>query len=125
MAFADTESITVTTNSSGDATAYTTKEFSGPVRVAIYTKNNYANGVDFTITGDVTGQTIWVGTDVNASTTVCPKQATHLNSSGAAALYASGGTAVLADVVLSNERIKVVVAQGGNATSGAFRFVVG
>lgn len=125
MAYAETESVSVTTDASGDATSYTTALYTGVVRAVVYTKSTYDNGVDFAITGEKTGQVIWTGTDVNASTTVCPKQATHLNTSGAAALYAAAGSAVLADVVLANERIKIIVAQGGNAKVGAFRVVIG
>ncbi len=124
MAYADTESVTIAVDASGDATAYTTKLYTGVVRAVSYTKSNYANGVDFAITGDVTGQTVWTENDVNSSKTVCPKQATH-STAGVASLYAAGGTAIQADVVLVNERIKFVISSGGVSTSGAFRVIVG
>lgn len=124
MAYAETESVTVTTDASGDATSYTSSLYTGSVRAMIYTKSTYDNGVDFTITGEKTGQTIWTEADVNASKTICPKQATH-STAGVASLYVAAGTAVQADVVLVNERIRIVIAQGGNAKAGAFRVVIG
>lgn len=124
MAYAETESVTIAVDASGDATAYTSKLYTGVVRAVIYTKTDYANGVDVAITGETTGQAILTGTDVNATATFCPKQAVH-TTAGAAALYAAGGVAVLADIVLVNERIKFVVSSGGVSKTGAFRVVVG
>ncbi len=124
MAYAETESVALTTDGSGDCTAYTTKLFTGVVRAVIYTKTNFDNGVDFVVTGETTGQIIWDADDVNASTVACPKQATHLNTTGAAATY-DGTRAALADIVVVNERLKIVVASGGAAKTGAIRVVVG
>lgn len=122
--FAQQETITVTTDASGNATAFTANDYSGVVRAVVYTKVGFSNGSTFTITGNTSGQTIWTQTGVNASTTVCPKQATH-STAGVAALYAAAGTAVNADVVLASEKIKIVISGGGNAVTGTFCFVVG
>ncbi len=43
---------------------------------------------------------------------------------GVAALYASGGTAVNDRIALGRDRVKIAIAQGGNAKSGAFHIVV-
>lgn len=123
MSFAQTESVTIATNASGDATAYTTGVFTGRVVNIIYTKDTYDNGVDFTITTDVTGQNLWVDTNVNASETVAPMQPTH-DSTGAASLYAAAGEPVETGIYCVNERIKFVVAQGGNTKSGSFRVII-
>lgn len=45
--------------------------------------------------------------------------------SGVAALYAAAGTAVNDGIAVAKDRIKIVVAQGGNVKSGAFHVVVG
>jgi len=118
--------INLTCDSGGACTAYSDDVgVGGEIKQVKYTKTNFSDGVDFVVTGETTGVNIWTENDVNATATRCPRQATHLNTSGAAALYASGGTAVLAPVVISNERIKVVIASGGNATTGAVDVWVG
>lgn len=123
MSFAQTESVTVTTDSGGDATAYTTGVFTGRVVNIIYTKDTYDAGVDFTITTETTGQNLWVDTNVNASETVAPMQPTH-DSTGAASLYAAGGEPVETGIYCVAERIKIVVAQGGATKTGAFRVII-
>jgi hypothetical protein len=55
---------------------------------------------------------------VTASAVMSPAQAVHLNTSGAAQ------TGVLQQMFVCNERIKIVIAQGGNVKSGAFRVIV-
>ena len=44
---------------------------------------------------------------------------------GTASLYAAGGKAVQDHVVLAGERIKIVIASGGNAKSGTFTVIYG
>jgi hypothetical protein len=114
--------VSVTTDASGDATAYS-PVLSGYVHQVQYVKTDYADGVDFTITGETTGQTIWTQSNVNAAAVVAPRQATH-STAGVAALYASGGTAVNDRVAVSRERVKFVIAQGGNVKTGAFHITV-
>ena len=122
MSFARTESVTVTTDASGDATAYTSGVYNGKVSIVAYTKSDYDNGVDFVVSGEVTGQLIWDEDNVNSSKTVAPRQASH-TIAGIASVYA-GTDGALTDIFVVNERIKFVVAAGGNAKSGAFRVVV-
>lgn len=119
--------ITVVTNASGDGTGYSSGNANGRIAAVRYVKagsGNYDNGVDFVITGETTGVAILTGTDVNASATSAPMQATH-SVANAAALYAGGGTAVNAPIPIANERIKVVVAQGGDTKTGVFYVWVG
>lgn len=122
MGFANRITVTVTTDASGDATAYTTV-VTGKLSQIRYVKSDFDAGVDFTITAEATGETLWAQNDVNASATVAPRQATH-STAGVAALYAAAGSAVLDKIALANDRIKIVVAQGGNAKSGTFHFVM-
>lgn len=115
-------SVAVTTASDGTATAYS-PVLSGYINQIQYVKTDFADGVDFTITANDTGQTIWTESDVNAAKVCFPRQATH-TTAGVAALYASGGTAVLAPIALGRDKVKIVIAQGGNAKSGTFHIIV-
>lgn len=116
--------VSVTTDGSGAATAYS-PPINGILHSVSYVKdagaNPFANGVDFTITKDSTGEGIWTESDVNATAHRSPRAATHTNA-GAAALYASGGVAVLDKIAVAREKIKIVIAQGGATKVGAFHF---
>jgi hypothetical protein len=114
--------ITVTTASDGTATAYT-PFLSGYINQINYVKTDYANGVDFTITAEDTGETIWAESDVNASKVCLPRAATH-STVGVAALYAAGGTAVTDRIALGRDRVKIVLAQGGDTKTGVFHVTV-
>lgn len=114
--------VTVTTAADGTATAYTPR-LSGKIQQIEYVKNDFASGVDFTITGEATGINLWTESDVNASAVRAPRQATH-SQAGAASLFAAGGTAVQDRIGLASDRVKIVIAQGGNAKTGAFHVVI-
>lgn len=122
MSYAQRITVAVTVDASGDATVYS-PVVTGKVSAVHYVKDDFADGVDFTITSESTGQSIWTESNVNASASRAPRQATH-STAGAAALYASGGAAVLDQICLAHDRIKIVVAEGGNATSGSFVFIL-
>lgn len=109
--------VTATCNASGAATAYTDFPVWGEVVSIAYVKNNYANGVDFTITGETTGVSLWTDLDINASEIVYPRVLESSNTDGSALTTRQG-------VVLAGERVKIVIASGGNATSGTFRVIV-
>lgn len=110
--------VIVTTDGSGDATAYTGK-VSGFVHQIQYVKTDFTDGVDFTITTETTGQTIWTEANVNASAVKAVRQPTY-TTAGVASLYASGGVAVNDRVAVGHERIKIVIASGGAAHTGTF-----
>jgi hypothetical protein len=114
--------VAVTTAADGSATAYT-PYLSGYLHQIQYVKNNFTDGVDFTITAEATGETLWTEANVNAAAVKAPRQATH-STAGVAALYAAGGTAVADRVALSRDRVKIVIAAGGNATTGTFYVTV-
>lgn len=114
--------VPVTTASDGSATAYT-PYLSGKVISIRYVKTDYADTVDFTVTADVTGEGIWTEENVTASATRHPRAATH-STAGATALYASGGTGVLAPVALGRDRVKIAVANGGDTKTGTFHVTV-
>jgi hypothetical protein len=114
--------VQVTTYGAGAATAYS-PYLSGYIHEIHYVKTDYTDGVDFTITAEATGETIWTQADVNASAVKAPRQATH-STAGVAALYAAGGTAVNDRIALGRDRVKIVLAQGGAAKTGNFHIVV-
>ena len=118
-------SATVVTDGSGNATAYI-GPLSGLVNQIQYVKDgtiNYTDGVDFTITIEGTGQTLWTQSDVNASSLIAPRMGTH-STAGVAALYASGGVAVNDKIAISRDRIKIVIGSGGASKSGQFVVIV-
>lgn len=116
--------VTVTTAADGSATAHT-PPIAGKLHSISYVKdggaNPFANGVDFAITKESTGENIWTESDVNATAHRSPRAPTH-SQAGVAALFASGGTAVGDLIAVARERIKIVIAQGGNTKVGAFHF---
>lgn len=114
--------VPVTVNASGDATAYSPPLYGSLVSFN-YVKSTYSNGVDFTITAETTGETLWTESDVNATATRYPRAATA-STAGVASLYAAGGTAVNAKIALGGDRVKIVVASGGNATTGTFHITI-
>lgn len=116
---------TVTTAADGTVTAYTLR-ISGKLHSVSYVKPgaaSYTDGVDFTITRELTGESIWTEANVNASASRYPRVPTH-DGVGAASLFAAAGEPVEDRIGLGNERIKIVLAQGGNAKVGAFYFLV-
>lgn len=114
------QTVTVVTDSAGAAT-----EYSGKVRGRLlfvrYAKTDYTDGVDFTITTEDTVQNVWVELNVNASKNVSPRAGVDDTAGVAATL---NGTQLMRDYVFcSNERIKIVLASGGNAKTGKFIIV--
>ena len=115
--------VALTTDASGDVTGYT-PVVTGRVLQIHYVKTDFANGVDFNITAEATGQQLWVQADQNASAIKAPRQPTY-DGVGAASLYAATGEPVEDHIYLAKDRVKIVIAQGGNAKSGTFHVVIG
>lgn len=116
------QKITVTTAADGTATAYSPR-LSGKIHSIHYVKGDFTDGVDFAITAEATGENLWTEQNVNASTVRYPRAATHSNAGGAA-LFATGGTAVLDKPGIANDRVKIAIAQGGAGKSGTFHVLV-
>lgn len=114
--------VAATSNSGGAATVYT-PYLTGYIESIQYVKTDYANGVDFTITAEATGEAIWVEQDVNAAVTKLPRAATH-DVTGVAAVYASGGSAVNDRIALARDRAKIVLASAGDTKTGSFVVIV-
>lgn len=114
--------IPITVDASGDAEVYTPALY-GHLESFRYVKDDFTDGVDFVCTLETTGETLWAEDSVNASATRYPRAATH-STAGAAALYASGGVAVLDRIAIGGDRIKIVVDGAGNATSGTLHVTI-
>ncbi len=122
MSYARRESVTLTTNS-GAVTGYipsgSKQRLTGAVLAIIYTKDDFADGVDFAITSEATGQSLWTDTNINAAETVYPLATGNLGATGAASVL------IEVPIVIAEDRIKIVVTSGGTAKSGTFTAIVG
>lgn len=114
--------VPVAVDASGDATVYS-PYLSGRVSSIHYLKTDYADTVDFTITAEATGESLWTEANVTASKHCRPRGATHSNA-GVAALYAAAGTAVNDKIALGRDRVKIVLASGGVSKTGTFHIVM-
>ncbi len=123
MSFAQRLVVSVTTAADGSATVYSDPIAYGKLSQIRYVKTDFADGSTITVTAEATGETLWTESSVNASATRAPRQATH-STAGAAALYAAAGTAVNDKIAIVNDRIKIVIASGGNTKTGTFHFVL-
>ena len=114
--------MTVVSDGAGAATAFS-PYLSGYIHAIHYIKTDYAAGVDFTITAEATGESIWTQLDVDATVTKAPRQITH-STLGAPALYVAAGTNVNDRIVISRDRVKIVLAAAGATKTGKFIIVV-
>jgi len=119
----EAHTVTLTTNGAETATGYTPVT-TGKIQSISYIKTDFTNGVDFAITTETTLQNVWVETNVDASETVAPRQPTR-DYAGAASLYAAAGEPVEDHIWLGNERLKIVVTNGGATKTGTFIVIVG
>lgn len=118
--------VTATTDGSGVVTAYSPR-LSGLLYAIHYVPDGttpYDNTVDMTITSEATGQSLVSRTNVSAAFVANPRVPTA-DAAGTASLYASGGTAIQDKIALGNDRVKIVLAQGGAAKTGTFHVLVG
>ncbi len=121
--YTELHAVEVTTDAEGAATAYTSRPVSGRVLAVIYEKTDFANGVDFDVTTERSGQTVWSEDNVNAAKICYPRAQVHTTAGVAATL--DGTRAMLEPVVAGEERLKIVVAQGGAAKQGTFKILIG
>lgn len=111
-------SVDLVSDGSQVGTAYS-PYISGYIESIQYVKTDYADGVDFTITAEATGETIWTESNVNAAVVKRPRAATH-STAGVAALYVAAGTAVNDRIALGRDRVKIAIAQAGATKTGTF-----
>lgn len=106
-------SATITTTSGGAATVYLGSTLTGRVHAIKYAPGTIATGAGLTITGETTGVAIMTKASAGTSTVwYYPRAFANKVTDGAAF------TDVTEDVRILKERIKVVVADGGNVTTG-------
>ena len=117
MSYIQRLAVPVVTAANGSTTAYSAV-VSGNLSQIRYVKDTFDNGVGFTITNETTGETLWTEASVNASATRAPRQPAH--STVGAAL----GATIVDKVALANDRVKIVIASGGDAKSGTFHIVL-
>ena len=111
--------VNITTATDGAATAYS-PTVTGRIGAVIYTKDGttpFASTADITVTAEATGEAIWTGTNVNASVTERPV---------APATTTTGANSTITEtpIWLANDRVKIVVAQGGNTKVGSIQIIV-
>lgn len=118
----------VLTASDGSATVYSSLPVTGEVlgvRYVPHATSPLDTGADITMTAETTTQDILAMTNIGTSAfSKAPQQAVH-TPAGAQSVFASGGEIVRTRIALANERIKLVVASGGNAKQGTFYVWVG
>jgi hypothetical protein len=119
--------ISVLTNASGDFTGYS-PVVSGEVRQVRYTPDGTVpldTGADLDITGEDSGIVIVNKDNIGtAAFDVAPRIATH-DTALAASLFAATGEPVEDRIAVAGERLKLVIAQGGNAKAGRFDIWIG
>lgn len=103
---------TITTDASGDATVYLGSRLRGRVHAIKYIKGTLDAGTDLVITGETSGVAILTDSPA-ADEWLYPRAFANAVTTGAA------GTVAQEPVHVLNERIKVVVAQGGNGGVGS------
>lgn len=114
--------VPVTVDENGDAEVYS-PVLSGKLISIRYVKDDFAgDDLEFEITAEGSGETLWAEEDVTASATRYPRTATHSVAGAAADYEAESGEPVLTPIALSQDRVKVVVAGAGDETSGTFHF---
>ena len=125
--FVERHEVAVTTTSGGAATGYT-GVVSGRVLAIRYVPDGTSpldTGFDATITCDVSGLPIITVTNGGLSALSLAPRAATVTVANAAALYAAGGTAVNDLIPVAAERVKIVIAQGGDTKAGTFHVYIG
>ena len=120
--FAQRHVVSLTTDASGDVTGYAPSS-TGRVLGIRYVKTDFDNGVGFTITAEATGQAILTLTNQNSSGSFYPRVPVQDDAGADATL--DGTRKMREPVVIVNDRVKIVVASGGNAKTGAVHVLIG
>lgn len=115
--FVQKKTIALTGSADGTGTFYS-EVVTGKIVNVSYVKPGstpLADTVDMAVTVEGTGQAVLSQDNVVASFSLNPRCATH-DVLGVASLYAAGGEPVEDYIFVANDRIKVVLAQAGDAT---------
>ena len=112
-------SVAVVTDADGDATAYT-PALNGMVRSVRYVKpdsGGLADGTDIDIVTDKGAVVVWDKDNLAASAVIYPMVPAQDNTGADVA-------GSYAPIPVCDERIKITVANGGNAGAGTFEFLI-
>ena len=103
------KSVIITVDASGDGVGYIAPDKAhGFIQTIRYVKDDYANGIDVAITGEMSGLPILTVTNMDATATFLPRAAS-CDIVAAASLFAAAGEPVEGLITIANERIKFVV----------------
>lgn len=125
MSFIQRHQIDVTTDGSGAAVVKSPR-VNGKVAAIHYVADGttpFDNTVDFTITSEATGETIWAESNITASKSCYPRAGIH-TTAGVASLFAAGGLPVLDKIAVADDLVVFTIAQGGASKIGRFFLVV-
>jgi len=113
-------STAITTAADGSATVYLGSKIRGYLVALVYRPGTIVTGADLTITGETTGVPILTKSNLGTANSFLYPRAlpTSANSSTGAL-----GTVPSERIPLFNERIKVVVAQGGDTLTGSIEAI--
>lgn len=112
-------SVAIVTDESGDAVAYT-PALNGVVRSVRYikpTSGGLADGTDIDIVTDKGAVVVWDKDNLDASKVIYPMVQAQDNAG-------TDVTGSYAPIPVCDERIKITVANGGNAGAGTFEFLI-
>lgn len=116
MTFVRSETVDVTTNSSGESTGFTAN-VTGLVQAVEYVPNTLSSAAAVTVKGENSSRQILTVATLSSSPGIWyPRQPTHRSTSGST----FGGEA---QVPIANERVRFVVTGGGNGLTGQFRIL--
>lgn len=118
MSYIERHSVVVTTIADGSATAYSDHIDFGFLNQIRYVKTDFDNGSTFTITLNGTGESLLTETGINADATRAPRQPLH------SLVGAALGATIVDKIAIVNDKIKIVIAGGGNVKTGTFYFLV-
>lgn len=133
MGYCQRLSVTIVTAADGSGTGYIVVPNGGRVLAILYSKAGaaaYSDGVGVVVTVDNTGQPITTfasgGAAMDVSKTTYPRAQVHSVAAGGTGLTLEGSqVAHDAIPVADGDRLKFVVAAGGNTKTGTFHALIG
>lgn len=123
MSFAERKSVTITVDASGDSIDFINVAH-GRVMSLHYVKTDFADGIDFVITVEETGEGLWQEDSVDNAKSVYPRVGVH-DVLGAPALRVSAGLPLVEPIFMAQDRIKIVTANGGVSKTGEIIAIIG
>src|SRR5262249_41750464 len=109
-----------TTDASGNATVYVGSVLRGYLVALIYRPGTLDTGADLTVTGETSGLPILTKVNLGTGDSYLYPRALPTNANSATGPL---GTIPAERIPLLRERIKVVVAQGGNTLAGTIEAI--